>query len=128
MSIVVTLILISAFFLTLWNFFYKKRQNVYAFYLPTLGVYVTALLPVFLLTPGFTFAAVPLFLIIAAALFDLSALLLLGKAYECEFGIVLPLFLLSPIFIPMIAFFLIGESLSLVGIASILITVWVSRF
>ncbi len=124
-SYAVLLVLTSAFLHSIWNFLLKDSGNKLAF-VYILNILIGIIfLPVVLLSLGsISLSETGILFAILSGLIHAIYFILLSKAYSHgHLSIVYPLARSSLLFVPVWAFFLLGEKLSLEGILGILLII-----
>jgi len=124
-SYAILLVLTSAFLHSIWNFLLKGSGNKTAF-VYILNILISIIfLPVVLLSLGSTlFSETGILFAILSGLIHAVYFILLSKAYSHgHLSIVYPLARSSLLFVPIWAFLLLGEKLSLEGILGIILIV-----
>ncbi len=123
--IAIILVIISAFIHSFWNLLAKKSKNklVFNWYIILFGpVLYLPLFLYFVSTNQTELQPIGWLFIILSALFHTFYFYFLGKTYSYgHLSLTYPIVRSSPLFVPLLAFLLIREKLSFVGISGIII-------
>ena len=122
-SLPLTLILVSAVSHGLWNYLAKEGRDKESFMLLLNITSLILFLPVFyLILPEIYFPVSILPYLLISGVAETIYFLGLGKAYETgDLSLVYPVARSSPVFVTILAFFLLGENITPIGVVGILI-------
>lgn len=123
-SYAVILVLISAILHSTWNFLLKDSEGKLGFTYLMNSLIAVIYLPVFLLSLNSALCKIGILFAILSGLIHAVYFILLSKAYSYgHLSIVYPLARSSLLFVPIWAFLLLGERLSIEGILGILLII-----